>query len=102
MNTMNTESRTSFANAVNTAAAGATTGCFGPRKVFIAALWRAAFTSEPLWAFKARLIAAHRAGTVVLARADLVGAMDTSLVRDSEATDGLATYHFVERSAVIL
>ena len=45
--------------------------------------------------FKARLVAAHRAGELTLARADLVAAMDPALVAASEiAADG-ASFHFL-------
>jgi hypothetical protein len=87
-----------FAAAVKAAAAGATTGTFGDRKVFIASLWRApAFAGLSLAEFKARLLAAHQAGAIRLARADLVAAMDPALVRESELPHLEATYHFVER-----
>ena len=56
---------------------------------------------DPRWArlglagFKADLVAAHRAGELALARADLVAAMDPALVAASEiAVDG-ASFHFV-------
>lgn len=91
-----------FARAVRDAAAHATEGRFGDRKVFIAALWRAlrddpAAGGSSLDAFKQRLVAAHQAGLVVLARADLVGAMDPDQVRQSETAHLEARYHFVER-----
>jgi hypothetical protein len=75
---------------------------FGDRKVFISRIWDA-LRREPAWAslalhdFKQRLVAAHRAQQLVLARADLVSAMDPALVEASETrTDG-ASFHFVER-----
>jgi len=90
-----------------------TAGRFGPRKVFISALWVAMLridaaavgrlASGDLAAFKRWLVAAQqlngseseRTPLVVLARADLVAAMDGALVADSETlTDG-ASYHFV-------
>ena len=78
----------------------ATDGRFGPRKVFIASVWRdPAFGGLALADFKARLLAAHRAGAVTLARADLVGAMDPALVRESEVAHGDSRYHFVETEA---
>jgi hypothetical protein len=86
-----------FANAVRLAASRAQDGRFGPRKVFIAALWRdASFAGLSLAEFKARLLVAHRAGLTALVRADLVGAMPEALVRDSELVDLDSVYHFVE------
>jgi hypothetical protein len=78
---------------------------FGDRKVFISAVWDA-LRATPAWAaleldeLKARLVAAHRSRELVLARADLVAAMDPALVAASETrTDG-ATFHFVIREPV--
>ncbi|HVV85689.1 MAG TPA: hypothetical protein VHE35_21670, partial [Kofleriaceae bacterium] len=89
-----------FAAEVRAAAARATDGRFGPRKVFIASLWRDhAFRDLSLDDFKARLLAAHRGGALTLARADLVAAMDPDLVRDSELAHGDSRYHFVEAEA---
>ncbi|MCA9674958.1 MAG: hypothetical protein KC464_07990 [Myxococcales bacterium] len=93
-----------FAVAVRDAARAATEGTFGPRKVFIASVWRAlrdqpAVRGDDLGAFKRRLVDAHRAGRLVLARADLTAAMDPELVAASEVTDLGARYHFVEREA---
>jgi hypothetical protein len=80
-------------------------GVFGDRKVFISAVWDA-LRATPAWAaleldeLKARLVAAHRSRELVLARADLVAAMDPALVAASETrTDG-ATFHFVIREPV--
>lgn len=87
---------------VQAAADSAREGVFGRRKVFISAIWET-LRATPAWAslelddFKARLVAAHRRGELVLARADLVAAMDQALVDASETqTDG-ATFHFVVR-----
>lgn len=74
-------------------------GRYGDERVFIASVWpkaRAESLSKTLPAFKARLIEANRAGHVRLHRADLVGAMDPQLVRDSEARHLNATFHFIE------
>jgi hypothetical protein len=75
-------------------------GWFGDRKVFVSAVWDQ-LRRDPCWAglglagFKADLVAAHRAGRLTLARADLVAAMDPALVAASEiAVDG-ASFHFV-------
>ncbi len=89
-----------FAANVRAAAARTTEGRFGARKVLIAALWRdPAFAGQSLADFKARLLAGHRAGTTTLARADLAGALEPALLRDSEITDGDSRYHFVETEA---
>jgi hypothetical protein len=76
------------------------TGRYGPEKVFISALWRALPDSAKsggmtLEVFKRWLLDANAAGSVVLARADLVGAMDPTLVSESEVADRGATFHFV-------
>jgi hypothetical protein len=90
----------SFADAVLAAAGAAHEGRFGDRKVFVSAVWEE-LHKQPPWAalalddFKARLVAAHRAGELTLARADLVAAMDPALVAASEiAADG-ASFHFL-------
>lgn len=99
-----TASPPAFASDVLAAAAHAARGRFGDRKVFVSAIWDQ-LRGDPRWAarwsavsldeLKRRLVAAHRAGELVLARADLVAAMDPELVSASEiAADG-ATFHFV-------
>jgi len=90
----------SFAADVQRAARSAATGRFGDRKVFVAAVWDE-LRRDPRWAaitlddLKARLVAAHRAGELALARADLVAAMDPALVAASEITADGASFHFV-------
>ena len=80
-------------------------GVFGDRKVFIAAAFTALHV-QPAWRdltlaeFKQRLLAAHRAGALVLARADLVAAMDPALVGASETNVDGATFHFIVREVV--
>lgn len=76
-------------------------GRYGDDRVFIAAVWRAAQAvpalAEPsLEAFKARLLEANRKRLLQLHRADLVGAMDRNLVRESETSHLNATFHFIE------
>ncbi len=90
----------SFPDAARRAAGVVVDGRFGDRKVFVSAVWRA-LARDPRWAalsldeFKTRLVAAHRAGELLLARADLVAAMDPALVAASEiAVDG-ASFHFL-------
>ena len=89
-----------FAADVLGAAARVVDGRFGDRKVFVSAVWDE-LHRDPRWAdlalaeFKTRLVAAHRAGELALARADLVAAMDPALVAASEiAADG-ASFHFI-------
>jgi hypothetical protein len=90
-----------FAAAVREAAARATDGVVG-HKVFIAAVWRQ-LRARPGYArlslddFKRDLVAAHRAGQVALARADLVAAMDPAELAASQIDHLEAQYHFVER-----
>jgi hypothetical protein len=87
-----------FAAAVHAAAARATVGVVSARKVFIASVWRdPAFAGQSLDAFKRQLLISHTAGSVRLARADLVAAMDPELVLSSEVQHLEATYHFIER-----
>jgi hypothetical protein len=75
---------------------------FGPEKVFIASVWQA-LAAEPDMAqlgengFKRLLVEAHRQGSLVLAPADLVAAMDPRDVRSSETKHHNATYHFIQR-----
>jgi len=95
--------RRPFAAHVRTAASAAK-DVFGDRKVFIASVWNE-LRRDPSWAaltlddFKARLVAAHRAGDLALARADLVAAMDPELVNASETTTDGASFHFIVREA---
>ena len=91
-----------FAAEVREVATAAHDGVFGDRKVFIAAVWNGlrrapAWSSLTLDDFKARLVAAHRAGDLSLARADLVAAMDPELVAASETTTDGASFHFIIR-----
>jgi hypothetical protein len=93
-----------FAASVRDVASAAREGVFGDRKVFIASVW-SELRRQPSWSsltlddFKTRLLAAHRAGDLALARADLVSAMDPDLVAASETrTDG-ASFHFIVREA---
>lgn len=75
---------------------------YGTRKVFLAAV-HAALGGESainLEAFKRRMVAAHRAGLLVLARADFVAAMPRAVVAASEVSDGGAEFHFVLDDAV--
>ncbi len=88
-------------------AEGKARGRMGDRKVFISALWRQLAT-HPLFRdmtieeFKRRLYEAHRGRRLVLARADLVAAMDPQEVAESEYDVGgrAATFHFVVDQSV--
>jgi hypothetical protein len=90
----------SFASDVLSAAGATRDGWFGDRKVFVSPVWHQ-LRRDPRWAavtlddFKARLVAAHRAGELSLARADLVAAMDPELVAASEITADGASFHFI-------
>lgn len=75
-------------------------GRFGPEKVFIAAIWHqlerhGRVVDFSLDRFKRWLLAANRDRLLDLARADLVGAMDSRLVAESEIEDLGSTFHFV-------
>jgi hypothetical protein len=89
-----------FVDDVRRAAGAVRDGWFGDRKVFVSAVWEA-LRRQPRWAelalddFKAQLFAAHRAGAVMLARADLVAAMDPARVAASEIAVSGATFHFL-------
>jgi hypothetical protein len=92
----------SFAADVQDTARAATTGAFGDRKVFIASVWeeirrRPAYAGLSIDAFKQQLLRAHRDGELVLARADLVAAMDPALVAASETSADGASFHFIVR-----
>lgn len=71
---------------------------FGDRKVFIVDVHRELNRrgiDVSLPDLKRELVRMHRDQNVVLARADLVAAMDPDKVRDSEARADGATFHFV-------
>jgi hypothetical protein len=77
-------------------------GVFGDRKVYISSVWDQ-LRRAPAWSaislddFKMRLLSAHRAGDLVLARADLVAAMNPSMLAASETVVDGATFHFIVR-----
>jgi len=93
-----------FADEVRDAAREAKEGVFGDRNVFIASAWNQLRT-HPQWhsltldEFKRRLVTAHRAGKLDLARADLPGFLDSSLVAASETRTENASFHFIVREA---
>jgi len=74
-------------------------GRFG-EKVYVSAIWRTLerdrkVSDLSLDHFKRWLVGANRDGWLVLARADLIGAMDAKQVTESEINDRGATFHFV-------
>lgn len=73
-------------------------GRFG-EKVYVSAIWRTIERDHraglSLDHFKNWLVRANRDGWLVLARADLIGAMDAKQVNESEIHDRGATFHFV-------
>jgi hypothetical protein len=74
-------------------------GRFG-EKVYVSAIWRTLERDRKVGElsldhFKRWLVGANRDGWLVLARADLIGAMDASQVTESEINDRGATFHFV-------
>jgi hypothetical protein len=76
-----------------------TEGRFG-EKVYVSAIWRTIERDRKagdlsLDDFKRWLVSANRDGKLVLARADLIGAMDARQVSASEINDRGATFHFV-------
>jgi hypothetical protein len=90
-----------WAREVQAVANATQTGRYGDERVFISSAWHAAqarssLSGTSLDAFKAQLVAANRAGLLRLHRADLVGAMDRTLVRESETQHLTATFHFIE------
>ena len=93
-----------WAEMIHSLVEGMTSGFYGEERVFISAVWRVAQQGHrslrgSLSEFKARLIEANRAGLLCLHRADLVGAMDEQLVRESETRHLNATFHFIETPA---
>lgn len=89
-----------FARDALDAAGRSRTGRFGDGLVFISHAWRS-FASRgdraatSLNAFKEKLVSAHRAGLLVLTRADLVEVMDPVDVAESETRYLGARFHFV-------
>ncbi|HEY0476701.1 MAG TPA: hypothetical protein VGD37_04205 [Kofleriaceae bacterium] len=74
-------------------------GRFG-EKVYVSAIWRTIERDHKagdlsLDHFKRWLVRANRDGWLVLARADLIAAMDARQVNESEINDRGATFHFV-------
>ncbi len=94
-----------FVDDVRTAARSMHQGVFGERKVFISAVWDelrrgGRWSGLSIADFKSRLLEAQRAGSVELARADLVAAMDPRLVSASETLADGASFHFIVREEI--
>ncbi len=75
-------------------------GRFGTEKVFVSAIWRGIERDQRVEGmsfdgFKRWLLTANRQSQLVLARADLVAAMDRKQVSESEIADQGSTFHFV-------
>lgn len=66
-------------------------------KVYVSGIWERVgpHTGMSGDQFKRWLVKANRDGRLVLARADVVGAMDGKKVSQSEIQDRGATFHFV-------
>ena len=82
------------------AARACQTGRFGENKVFISHVFRKCrelYSAAPMMEadFKQRLVQANHAGLVALARADLVQAMSSLDVAESETYYLNAVFHFV-------
>lgn len=93
-----------FVTRVVAAARRPETQKFGEQKAFLASVfdtYRSLLTNEQLdWPeFGRRLVAAHVDGHICLARADLVTAMDSSLVERSELRHETETFHFIDLAA---
>jgi hypothetical protein len=92
---------TNLLEKVRAAALSSAVRRFGANKVFIASVWEALRRDPEVSAlgelgFKQALAEAHRRGSLVLARADLVAAMDPHDVAASEVQHLNATYHFIQ------
>ena len=79
-------------------------GRYGSERAFVSSTHKAAVAQGKiprisLAAFKSKLVEANRRGHLRLHRADLVGAMDPKLVRDSEIKHLNADFHFIETPA---
>ncbi len=73
------------------------TGWFGEHKVFISHVHEhGPFSDLTLEQFKEKLLGLQRSGAIVLARADLVGAMNLADVSASEVQNQGAAFHFID------
>src|SRR5262249_1461161 len=90
-----------FADTVNALALAANKGTWMGDKGYVAQVWRdwkpERRAGKPsLDDFKERLVAAARAGLVLLSRADLVGAYPPEALKESLIEVGGEAYHFIE------
>ena len=93
-----TDALRQFADRVQEIARHCETGRFGPGKIFIShvsAAYRARYPDIDAAEFKQRLLQAHQNGMLRLARADLVQAMNSLDVRESEVEDRGDRMHFL-------
>lgn len=79
-------------------------GRYSSERAFISATYKAAMSKGTipklsLREFKFKLVEANRAGHLRLHRADLIGAMDPKLVRESETKHLNSEFHFIETPA---
>ncbi|ADO75790.1 hypothetical protein [Stigmatella aurantiaca] len=85
-----------FAQRVLSVARDLPDGRFGPNKVFISRIWK---VLHPEWssrqAFDTALLEANRTRRLSLSRADLVSAMDSHDIAESEVRAYGASFHFV-------
>ncbi len=89
-----------FASTVHAAARACPTGRFGENKVFIHHVWKylqgeTHLPMRSLEEFKQRLVEANHARLLQLSRADLVQAMDSADVQQSETRYLDAVFHFI-------
>ena len=89
-----------FVTTVQATAAAAASGWAGNRKAYISHVWRRIEAQCPQWAltpieFKAMLTAAHAAGRLVLANADLKDASALADVQESAIAFKNTVFHFV-------
>lgn len=92
------ESLQSFAHRVQQAANECTPWTSGADRVFISDVYQRLKPRPPLEEFRKRLVEAHQADLLELARADLVEAMDPKKVRASELTHYGARFHFIVKT----
>ncbi len=95
------DDRSPFSRRVNKLALSAREGTWAGNKVYVAQVWKdfkpeRGMAKPSLDAFKRRLVAAARAGHILLSRADLIGAYPQDALRESQIEAGGEFYHFVE------
>jgi hypothetical protein len=90
-----TDELVAFASAVKTAAAARNTAKYYGEMAFISSIKAEWFPRSDAHDFAVKLVACLQAGLLRLSRADLVGAMDGTMVMASEVTYQRACWHFV-------